>query len=221
MVGGSLSAAPLHERSARTPRIGVLAAGEGSNLQALLDAVQSGDLVAEIAVVVSHRPGARALERAREAGIPAVTLPLTDRRDSRARAAFERDLLDLLHPFHPDLIVLAGWMAILSRGFLVAIGCPLLNVHPALLDATEIPVLRGIHAVRDALRHRLPYTGVSVHHVTPEVDAGPVVLSQAVPILPDDTEDTLYRRIKEVEHRLLPRAAQSVLCSFHSGGIHA
>ena len=209
--------------------IAVLASGEGTNLQALLDACNGGELNAAIAVVVSNNPEARALERARRAGVPAIALPLEDRRDGleptqgvpgrpMARREHEQQLLEALRPFDPDLIVLAGWMLILSREFLEQCSCPLINVHPALLpmdeyDDLEIPALRGAHAVRDALRLGLPYTGVSIHYVTPEVDAGPLVLRKRVSIEPDDDEESLYRRIKAVEHRLLPQAVQAVLRS--------
>jgi phosphoribosylamine--glycine ligase len=194
------------DRSA--PRIGVLASGEGSNLQAIIDACRDGAIDAEIAIVVSHNPMAQALSRAEHAGIPAFTVPLQDRRDPVARRRHEQRLLELLAPLDLDLLVLAGWMRILSADFLARCPCPLINVHPALLDPVSIPVLRGAHAVRDAIALGLPYTGVSVHVVTPEVDAGPVILSEPVEIHTNDDEESLYRRIKVVEHRLLPQAVQ-------------
>lgn len=201
------------------PRIGVLASGAGSNLQALLDAQRSGRLAAEIAVVVSHNPEAGALVSARTANILAVTVPLVRRGDPALRQRHEERLLTTLAPYHLDLVVLAGWMLILSADFLARCGCPLINVHPALLD--QPPAIRGAHAVRDALALGVPYTGVSVHLVTPEVDAGPVLLSQPVTILSGDTETSLYDRIKTVEHHLLPQAVQSFLHPVPSGGIHA
>jgi phosphoribosylamine--glycine ligase len=209
-----------HGHSA-TPHIGVLASGAGSNLQALIDAQTDCRLEAEIAAVVSHNRAAGSLARARVAGIPAFALPLEARRDLAARAALERELLVVLAPFHLDLLVLAGWMLILSEEFLDRCGCPIINVHPALLDSVDGPVLRGMHAVRDALAHGLPFTGVTVHRVTPAIDAGPILLSERVPILPDDTEDSLYARIKPVEHRLLVDAVQMMLRSAVPGGVHA
>jgi phosphoribosylglycinamide formyltransferase-1 len=138
----------------------------------------------------------------------------------------EEQVLGLLVSYGVDLVVLAGWMLVLSEEFLHRCPFPLLNVHPALLPLQSqagegMPILRGAHAVRDALALGLDRTGVSVHLVTPDVDAGPVVLREEVPIVPGDTEDTLYRRIKIVEHRLLPRAAQSVLSLSSFGGVHA
>ena len=209
------------------PRCGmvVLASGEGSNLQAIIDACAAGELDAEIRLVVSHTPDAGALRRAREAGIATATVPLADRRDPLARQAHEASLLRIVSEISPDLIVLAGWMLVLSADFLQRCQCRLLNVHPALLPVSgaplDVPVLRGTHAVRDALRLRLPYTGVSVHDVTAEVDSGPVVAREVVPIMPTDDEQSLYGRIKAVEHRLLIEAIAAVQQPTFHGGVHA
>lgn len=207
-------------------RIAVLASGTGTNLQALLDASADGSLDATIAVVISNHPRAGALERASRSDVPVLSIPLIDRRDPAARQRFEDQLLAALAPYHLDLIVLAGWMLVLSGEFLERCGCPLLNVHPALLpmpgaETLDVPILRGAHAVRDALALGLPYTGVSVHHVTPEVDAGPVICRETVPILSNDDQESLHRRMKVVEHRVLPEAVQAVLLSLSIGGIHA
>jgi phosphoribosylglycinamide formyltransferase-1 len=177
----------------------------------VIDACAAGTVDAEIAVVVSHNPEARALDRAERAGIPTFAVPITgDRRDWGARRRHEERLLEVLAPFDLDLLVLAGWMRILSADFLERCECPAINVHPALLESTGLPILRGAHAVRDAIDLGLQSTGVSVHVVTPEVDAGPVVVSESMDILPEDDEESLYRRIKSVEHRLLPRAIRLV-----------
>jgi phosphoribosylglycinamide formyltransferase-1 len=203
----------------------VLASGEGSNLQALIDACATGLLDAEIAVVVSHNEGAGALRRATDAGIATATVPLANRRDPVSRRSHEAALMDVLTRVDPYLIVLAGWMRVLSAGFLERCRCPMLNVHPALLpmegSPLDVPVLRGAHAVRDALELGLPYTGVSVHEVTAEVDAGPVVRREVVPILANDDEHSLYGRIKAVEHRLLIEAITTVLVTNVYGGVHA
>jgi phosphoribosylglycinamide formyltransferase-1 len=204
-------------------RIVVLASGSGSNLQALIEAVQAGELQAEIAAVISDRPEAGALQRAERAGIPAVVVPLSDRRSAAARAAFEQRLVAEIAAFAPDLVVLAGWMLILGQPVLERYEGRVINVHPALLpdgpdDEIEcscgmIPVLRGAHAVRDALRLGLPLTGATVHVVTPVVDTGPVLLREEVPILEDDDRERLHERIKHVEHRLLPRAVALALAN--------
>lgn len=220
-------------------RIAVLASGDGSNLQALMDACSRGDLDAEVVAVVSHSPEARALERARAAGVPAHAVPLTDRRDPEERRRMEEQVLDVLRAYEPDVVVLAGWMLILSGEFLTLCACPVLNVHPALLPLSggpldtldpdqerltgleKLPVLRGAHAVRDAVSLRLPCTGVSVHRVTADVDAGPVIARQAVTIEETDDEASLYRRIKAVEHRLVIKAVETVLHSVPAGGVYA
>jgi phosphoribosylglycinamide formyltransferase 1 len=202
-------------------RLVILASGSGSNAQALLDATRSGDLAAEVAAVVSDCPDAGALRRASIAGVAAVALPIGDRRDARQREAYDRQLADVVASFEPDLVVLAGWMLILTPHFLDRFPGKIINVHPALLPdggETEVltshgslPALRGARAVRDALRKHLPVTGATVHHVTTDVDAGPVILREEVPILPGDDEERLHARIKAVEHRLLPRAVAMVL----------
>jgi len=209
--------------SVRVPlrRIAVLASGSGTNLQALLDAIAFGALEAEMVVVISDRAEAGVLPRAAAAGVPTVSLPLSDRRDPVLRQAYDCRLAEVLRAFDPDLIVLAGWMLILGPQFLNAFPGRIVNVHPALLsdgEANEVqtsygrlPVLRGPRTVRDALRQRLPATGATVHYVTNAVDCGPVILREEVPVLPDDDEVRLHARIKAVEHRLLPRAVAMVL----------
>jgi phosphoribosylglycinamide formyltransferase-1 len=209
--------------SVRVPlrRIAVLASGSGTNLQALLDAIACGALEAEMVVVISDRAEAGVLPRAAAAGVPTVSLPLSDRRDPVLRQAYDCRLAEVLRAFDPDLIVLAGWMLILGPQFLNAFPGRIVNVHPALLsdgEANEVqtsygrlPVLRGPRTVRDALRQRLPATGATVHYVTNAVDCGPVILREEVPVLPDDDEVRLHERIKAVEHRLLPRAVAMAL----------
>ena len=204
-------------------RIVVLASGSGSNLQAVIDAVQRGELQATIAAVISDRPEAGALQRAERAGIPAVCVPLQDRKSATARAEFDQRLTDEIAAFAPDLLVLAGWMLILGQPVLERYQGRVINVHPALLpdgpgDEIEssrglVPVLRGAHAVRDALRHGLPLTGATVHVVTPVVDTGPVLLREEVPILAGDDQARLHERIKRVEHELLPRAVAVALAN--------
>jgi phosphoribosylglycinamide formyltransferase 1 len=203
------------------PRIAVLASGSGTNLQALLDASARGTLQAEVAVVVSDRGEAGALQRAMAAGVAAVSLPLGKRGDPVAREAYDRRLAEVVRAYDPDLIVLAGWMLILTPAFLDTFPGRIVNVHPALLPDGggdevltthgRLPALRGPRAARDALRRRLPTTGATVHYVTTAVDSGPVILREEVPILPDDDEIRLHERIKAVEHRLLPRAVAMAL----------
>ncbi len=202
-------------------RLAILASGSGSNAQALIDATRAGDLAAEIVAVISDRPDAPVLRRAARAAIPAVALPLQDRHDPGLREAYDGQLADVVAAFRPDLVVLAGWMLVLTPAFLDRFPGRVVNVHPALLPdgggetvattAGPLPVLRGARTVRDALRRGLPLTGATVHYVTEIVDDGPVLLREEVPISPDDDETSLHERIKRTEHQLLPRAVALAL----------
>ena len=174
-------------------RIVVLASGSGSNAQALLDA---SDLGAEIAAVVADVPEAGVLQRATDAGVEAVCV---DRRGYDDRGTWEAALIDAVASREPDLVVLAGFMRILSGNFVSR--WPILNVHPSLL-----PAFPGAHAVEDALAYGVKVTGVTVHFVVEEVDAGPIVVQEALQVLADDDADSLHDRLKTIEHRLLPTA---------------
>lgn len=184
-------------------RIAVLISGRGSNLQALIDAIAAGRLDATIAVVVSNRADAPGLERARAAGVPAVTLP---HRDYASRETFEAALVAELRARDVALVCLAGFMRLLGPTFLVAFGERTLNVHPSLL-----PAFPGVDAQRQALEHGVKVAGATVHFVTGELDAGPIVAQGAVPVLDTDTADTLAARILGVEHRIYPEAVAAVL----------
>ena len=184
-------------------RIAVLISGRGSNLQALIDAVAAKRLDATIAVVISNRADAPGLERARAAGIPAVTLP---HRDYASRDAFEDALVAELRGRDVALVCLAGFMRLLGPTFLRAFGDRTLNVHPSLL-----PAFPGVDAQRQALEHGVKIAGATVHLVTGELDGGPIVAQGAAPVRDDDTADTLAARILEVEHRIYPEAVASIL----------
>jgi phosphoribosylglycinamide formyltransferase 1 len=199
----------------RCLRLGILVSGSGSNLQALIDAIDSKELPGvEIALVVSNKADAPGLQRALRHKIPAIYLPWKQPLESEAK------LTSLLHLFQVDLIVLAGWMRILSADFLAQFPRQVINLHPALLpddgvgtkfitsDGAAIPVFRGLHAVRQALNARVKVTGSTVHYVTAEVDAGPVICREEVAIEAGDTEESLHERIKAVEHRLVVEAVR-------------
>jgi phosphoribosylglycinamide formyltransferase-1 len=183
--------------------LAVLCSGEGTNLQAILDAARAGRLPGRVALVISDRAGARALQRARRAGAEAR---FVDPRAHRGRAAYDRALIALLNTHRVRLICLAGFMRILSPAFVRRYAGRILNVHPALL-----PAFPGAHALRDALAWGAKVTGVTVHFVDERVDHGPIILQEAVPIRPGDTETSLLRRVHRVEHRLYPRAVRLVL----------
>jgi phosphoribosylglycinamide formyltransferase 1 len=181
-------------------RVAVLASGAGTNLQALLDDPVVGPAVV---LVVSDRAGAGALARARSAGIGAVHL---DPSDQDSRDAHDHALVDLLRAERIDGICLGGYMRILGPGVVRAFPDRILNVHPSLL-----PAFPGAHAVRDALAWGVRITGCTVHVVDEEVDHGPIVAQEPVPVLDGDDEASLHARIREVEHRLYPQAARALV----------
>jgi phosphoribosylglycinamide formyltransferase-1 len=174
--------------------LGVLVSGNGSNLQAILDATRSGRLDASVRVVVSNQPQAYALTRARDAGVPAVVIP---HREFSSREAFDEAVIDTLKREGVDWVVLAGFMRLLTPAFLAAFPGHVLNIHPALL-----PAFPGTHAIRDALAHGVRVTGCTVHLVDEGVDTGPILAQRAVPVLDDDTEQTLADRVHRAEHEL-------------------
>ena len=193
---GSLPALPpAPARGAVLPaRLVVLASGSGSTLQALLDAGADPGYDAQVVAVVSDRPQARALERARAAGVPAFAVALERGAD---RAAWNLELADAVAACEPDLVVLAGFMRILAPGFLSRFPSRVVNTHPALL-----PSFPGAHAVADALAYGVKLSGVTVHLVNEGVDTGPVVAQAAVPVLDGDDEAALQARIQDVERPL-------------------
>jgi phosphoribosylglycinamide formyltransferase 1 len=184
-------------------RIAVLISGRGSNLQALIDAIATKRIDATIAAVISNRADAQGLDRARAAGIAAVTIP---HRDYPTRDAFEAALVAELRARDVALVCLAGFMRLLGPTYLDAFGGRTLNIHPSLL-----PAFPGVDAQRQALEHGVKVAGATVHFVTDELDGGPIVAQGAVPVLEGDTADTLAARILEVEHRIYPEAVASVL----------
>jgi len=184
--------------TSRRIRVGVLISGRGSNLQALLDAAADPAYPAEIALVISNRPGAYGLERARAAGVPTLTI---DHRSYADRAAFEDAIDAALRAAGCEVVCLAGFMRIFGPGFVDRWPARILNIHPSLL-----PSFTGLHVQRRALESGATIAGCSVHIVTADLDAGPILAQAAVPILPDDTEESLSARILEQEHRLYPAA---------------
>jgi phosphoribosylglycinamide formyltransferase-1 len=178
-------------------RVAVLVSGSGTNLQAVLDDSVVGP---QIALVVSDRPGVYALSRAEARGVRAVVLTPGD---GWSRHDYDRALASVLHDDGIDVVLLAGFLRIVGPPLIEAFRDRILNIHPALL-----PAFPGMHAERQALEWGVRLTGVTVHLVDEEVDHGPIVLQEPVIVLPDDDEESLHRRIQEVEHRLYPRAAR-------------
>ncbi len=183
-------------------KLAVLLSGRGSNFEAIARAVREGKIDAEIAVVISNRPDARGLERAREMGIPSLCVP------SRGvtREEYDEKLIEELRRHNPDLICLAGFMRLLSPAFIAAFRGRILNIHPSLL-----PAFPGLDAQRQAFDHGVRFTGCTVHFVDEGLDSGPIVMQAAVPVRDDDTVETLAERILEAEHATYPRAIALVL----------
>jgi len=187
----------------RSGRIGVLISGRGSNLQALIDAVADGRLDATIAVVISNREDATGLERARRAGIEALVL---SHKGWTSRDDYDRALASLLLARQVDFVCLAGFMRLVGPALLDAFPDRIVNIHPSLL-----PAFPGVDAQRQALEHGVKVTGVTVHLVNRDLDAGPIVLQRAVPVLDDDTVEALAARVLAEEHRAYPEALSLLL----------
>jgi phosphoribosylglycinamide formyltransferase 1 len=179
-------------------RIGVLASGTGSNLQAILDGCASRSIPAEVAVVICNVPGAKALQRAEAAHVPAVLLP---HQKFPNRDEFDQELVLTLQKHRVDLLCLAGFMRLIGPVLLQAFHNRILNIHPSLL-----PAFPGLHAVRQALAAGARVAGCTVHVVDAGTDTGPILIQAAVPVLDSDTEETLAARILVQEHRCYPRA---------------
>ena len=179
---------------------GVLVSGSGTNLQALIDRVAAGRLDCAIRLVVSNRAGVQALGRAEGAGIPTRVI---EHKRFAARAEFEAAIVQALREAGVELVLLAGFDRLIGRTLLGAFPMRVMNIHPALL-----PAFPGLHAQRQALEHGVKLAGATVHFVDEETDHGPIIVQGAVPVLPDDTEETLRARILEVEHEIYPLAVQ-------------
>ncbi len=179
-------------------KIGVLASGEGSNFQAIVD--QMRDSPVHFAVVIYNHPAANVRVRANNLGIPTAFL---DHRQFATREALDQAILEVLGEYGVDLVVMAGWMRLVTSVLVEAYRGRMVNIHPSLL-----PSFRGIRAVEQALAYGVPLTGCSVHFVDLEVDSGPIIAQEAVPIFADDTVETLSQRIHETEHRIYPQVVR-------------
>jgi phosphoribosylglycinamide formyltransferase-1 len=179
-------------------KLGVLISGSGTNLQAIIDAILRGDLKAEVRIVISNRPDAQGLERARRHGIETAVI---EHRKFTSREDFDRALLAALRERSVELVALAGFMRLLSPVMLDAFPGRIMNIHNSLL-----PSFPGIHGPKDAIEYGVKIAGCSVFFVTPGVDVGPVIIQAAVPVLPGDDEERLAARILQQEHRIFPHA---------------
>lgn len=185
-------------------RLGVLASGRGSNLQAIIDAIDHGSLQASIAVVLSNKKDAPALERARRHGLTDVFLDAKPfAAQPNGREAYDRAVLDVLKKYNVDLVLLAGYMKIVTPVLVTAYHNRIMNIHPSLL-----PAFPGLDVQQKALEWGVKIAGCTVHFVTEGVDEGPIIIQAAVPVVEGDTADTLAGRILEQEHRIYPKAVQ-------------
>lgn len=188
------------EGTPHKPRIVVLISGGGTNLQALIDSVACGDIDADLAAVISNRPGVKGLERAANHGIAHHCI---DHTRFENRDLFDAAMIRQIDEYQPDLVVLAGFMRILSADFVRRYAGRMLNIHPSLL-----PKYRGLHTHQRAIEAGDDIHGVSVHFVTEELDGGPLVIQAIVPVLKDDSEDALATRVQEQEHLIYPLAVK-------------
>jgi phosphoribosylglycinamide formyltransferase 1 len=184
-------------------RVTILISGRGSNMVALIEAARDRDFPAEIALVVSNEPTAQGLERARDAGI--ATVVVDHRAFGKDRGAFERALQAAIEPHRIDLVCLAGFMRLLTPWFIGQWEARLINIHPALL-----PSFKGLDTHARAIAAGAKQHGATVHFVVPEMDSGPIIVQEAVPVLPDDTEAALVARVLAVEHRIYPLALRLI-----------
>ncbi|GAW92165.1 phosphoribosylglycinamide formyltransferase [Calderihabitans maritimus] len=181
-------------------KLGVLASGRGSNLQAIIDAIERNELDASIEVVISNRAGAKALERAKNHNIPAIYV---DPKEYTGKEEYDLALVKVLKRYEVELVVLAGFMRLLTPRFIEHFPNRIVNIHPSLL-----PAFPGLEAQKQAWEYGVRYSGCTVHFVDENMDTGPIIDQEVVPVYQDDTAETLAERILEREHRLYPRVLQ-------------
>ncbi|MGK7872015.1 MAG: phosphoribosylglycinamide formyltransferase [Xenococcaceae cyanobacterium] len=179
-------------------KLGIMASGSGTNFEAVAQAIQDKRLNAQIQVLIYNNPEAKVRSRAQRWNVPAVLL---NHRKLKRREDLDREIVEVLQEYQVELVVMAGWMRVVTQVLLDAFPNKVINIHPSLL-----PSFRGIRAVEQALEARVKITGCTVHLATHEVDSGPILLQAAVPVLADDTLETLHARIQVQEHRILPQA---------------
>ncbi len=179
-------------------RLGILASGNGSNFEAVAEAIASGKLNAKIQVLIYNNPEAKVAVRAANWDVPAVLL---NHRNFQSREDLDREIVQTLQQYQVEWVVMAGWMRIVTSVLIDAFPNQIINIHPSLL-----PSFKGVRAIEQALAAGVKIAGCTVHLVAPEVDSGMILLQAAVPVLADDTAETLHDRIQEQEHRILPQA---------------
>jgi len=193
---GALGVAPLPP--SKPLKLGIMASGSGSNFEAVARAIASQQLNAQIQVLIYNNPGIKAAARAEKWGVTAVLL---NHRDYKKREELDRKIVQTLRQYDVEWVVMAGWMRLVTPVLIEAFPDRIINIHPSLL-----PSFKGVRAVEQALEAGVKIAGCTVHLVRLEVDSGPILIQAAVPVLPDDTAETLHARIQVQEHRILPQA---------------
>lgn len=189
-----------------TIKLGIMASGNGSNFEAIAQAIANGELNAKIQVVIYNNPDAKVVERAKRWGVPAILL---NHREYKKREELDIKIVETFQQFDVEMVIMAGWMRIITPILIDAFPNRLINIHPSLL-----PSFKGIRGVEQALEAGVKITGCTVHLVVPEVDSGEILMQAAVPILPDDTPETLHDRIQIQEHKILPKAIAIAAAQF-------
>ena len=182
----------------KTIKLGVMASGSGSNFEAIAKAIDAGTLNAKVEVLIYNNPDAKIKQRAKKYNVPHQLL---NHRQYSSREALDQAIVDVFKKYQIDWIIMAGWMRIVTNVLLHAYPQRIINIHPSLL-----PSFKGINAIEQALEAKVKITGCTVHLVDLEVDSGQILVQAAVPILPDDTSETLHQRVQVQEHRIMPRA---------------
>jgi phosphoribosylglycinamide formyltransferase-1 len=194
----SPSLSPQELQLTQPLKLGVMASGSGTNFEALAKAIATGELNAEILVLIYNNPEATVKARAEKLGIPAILL---NHRDYKTRKALDQAIVKVLKDYGVEWVIMAGWMRIVTEVLLDSFPNRVINIHPSLL-----PSFRGIDGVEQALAAKVKITGCTVHIASLDVDSGPILIQAAVPVLPDDTPETLHARIQVQEHRIFPQA---------------
>ncbi|WP_193196907.1 phosphoribosylglycinamide formyltransferase [Nostoc sp. MG11] len=179
-------------------KLGIMASGNGSNFEVVAQAIQDGQLNAKIQVLIYNNPSAKAALRAANRGVEAILL---NHRNYKSREEFDAQIVQTLQKYDVEWVIMAGWMRLVTEVLIDAFPNKIINIHPSLL-----PSFKGVHAVEQALASEVKITGCTAHIACLEVDSGPILMQAAVPVLPDDTSETLHARIQVQEHRILPQA---------------
>lgn len=197
-IGGPSEHPTVNQRANQSVRLGIMASGSGSNFEAIVQAINSGQLNAEVTVLIYNNPRATVVERANRLNIPAICL---DHRQFATRELLDQAIVEVLMNYQANWVVMAGWMRIVTPVLIHAFPNRVLNIHPSLL-----PSFKGSKAIEQAFQSGVKITGCTVHHVVTEVDSGNIVMQAAVPVLTNDTLETLQARLQIQEHKIYPAA---------------